>query len=238
METLILDNGLRVVTETTPTDVVYCGIAVDAGTRDEKPGEEGIAHFTEHLTFKGTNRRRSWHILNRMESVGGDLNSFTGREETVYYCTFLKQHFGRAIDLLLDIVLNSTYPQHEMDKEVEVVIDEIESYRDSPAEQIYDEFENLVFCGHPLGHNILGDAEGLRKMKSEDVQRFAKRLYRLDRMVLFVKIHIRLTPLTYRLLDGFNNRLLRHVTLDKQDHSVKTIQSFCKTLHIFALHLS
>lgn len=190
METIVLENGLRVVTEPSVTDVVYCGVAVDAGTRDELGGEDGIAHFTEHLTFKGTTRRKSWHILNRMESVGGDLNAFTGKEETVYYCTFLKQHFNRAIDLLLDIVFNSTYPQHEMDKEVEVVIDEIESYRDSPAELIYDEFEDLVFCGHPLGHNILGEADGLRTMRSEDVQRFVRRLYRPDRMVLFVKGNI------------------------------------------------
>ena len=190
MESFTLENGMRVVTDGSATDVVYCGIAVDAGTRDEQPGEEGMAHFTEHLTFKGTERRRAWHILNRMESVGGDLNAFTGKEETVYYCTFLRQHFGRAIDLLFDIVLHSTYPQHEMDKEVEVVIDEIESYQDSPAELIYDDFENLIFHGHPLGHNILGEAEGLRRMRSEDVRRFVQRLYRPDRMVLFVKGNI------------------------------------------------
>lgn len=186
METYTLDNGLRIVSAPSATDVVYCGIAVDAGTRDELPGEFGIAHFTEHLTFKGTTRRKAWHILNRMESVGGDLNAFTGKEETVYYTTFLRPHFSRAIDLLVDVVFNSTYPQHEMDKEVEVVIDEIESYNDSPSELIYDEFENMVFCGHALGHNILGDADGLRSMKSEDIQRFVSRMYTPHRMVLFV----------------------------------------------------
>lgn len=186
IETYTLNNGLRIVAAPSATDVVYCGIAVDAGTRDEAASEEGMAHFTEHLSFKGTRRRRSWHILNRMEVVGGDLNAYTGKEETVYYCTFLKQHFSRAVDLLLDVVLNSTYPQSEMDKEVEVVIDEIESYNDSPSELIFDEFENLIFQGHPLGHSILGNAEGLRKMKSEDVVRFTKRLYRPERMVLYV----------------------------------------------------
>lgn len=190
IETYTLENGLRIVCAPSATDVVYCGIAVDAGTRDELAGEEGMAHYTEHLTFKGTQRRKAWHILNRMESVGGDLNAFTGKEETVYYCTFLKQHFSRAIDLLMDVVLCSTYPQHEMDKEVEVVIDEIESYKDSPAELIYDDFENMIFTGHPLGHNILGEAEGLHKMKSEDIQRFVGRMYRTDRMVLFVKGNI------------------------------------------------
>lgn len=186
METITLDNGLRIVCAPSPTNVVYCGIAVDAGTRDELPGEEGLAHFIEHMTFKGTSRRRSWHILNRMEVVGGDLNAFTSKEETVYHCTFLKEHFARAVDLLFDVVLHSTYPQVEMDKEVEVVIDEIESYNDSPSELIYDEFEQLLFGEHPLGHNILGEAERLRQFTSEDMRRFVSRHYRLDRMVFFV----------------------------------------------------
>lgn len=186
IETCILDNGLRIVACPSVTDVVYCGIAVDAGTRDELPGEEGMAHFTEHLSFKGTTHRRAWHILNRMETVGGDLNAFTGKEETVYYSTFLRPHFSRAIDLLFDVVFHSTYPQHEMDKEVEVVIDEIESYNDSPADLIYDDFENLIFRGHALGHNILGKAEGLRRMRSEDVRRFVDRMYLPQNMVLYV----------------------------------------------------
>ena len=177
---------MRVICAPSATDVVYCGIAVDAGTRDELPDENGLAHFCEHLTFKGTHRRRSWHILNRMESVGGDLNAYTGKEETIYYTAFLKEHFARAVDLLADIVLGSTYPQTEMNKEVEVVIDEIESYNDSPSELIFDDFENLIFCGHPLGRNILGEAGRLRGFRSEDIQRFARRLYRPDRMVFFV----------------------------------------------------
>ena len=177
---------MRVICAPSATDVVYCGIAVDAGTRDELPDENGLAHFCEHLTFKRTHRRRSWHILNRMESVGGDLNAYTGKEETIYYTAFLKEHFARAVDLLADIVLGSTYPQTEMNKEVEVVIDEIESYNDSPSELIFDDFENLIFCGHPLGRNILGEAGRLRGFRSEDIQRFARRLYRPDRMVFFV----------------------------------------------------
>lgn len=186
MKTITLDNGLRIVCAPSPTNVVYCGIAVDAGTRDELPGEEGLAHFIEHMTFKGTSRRRSWHILNRMETVGGDLNAFTSKEETVYHCTFLKEHFARAVDLLFDVVLHSTYPQSEIDKEVEVVIDEIESYNDSPSELIYDEFEQLVFGDHPLGHNILGEADRLRQFTTADMCRFVDRHYTLDRMVFFV----------------------------------------------------
>ena len=181
-----LPCGLRLVCAPSNSDVAYCGIAIDAGTRDELETESGLAHFCEHLTFKGTHRRRSWHILNRMELVGGDLNAYTGKEETIYYSAFLKEHFSRAVDLLTDIVLGSTYPQTEMNKEVEVVIDEIESYNDSPSELIFDEFENLIFNGHPLGRNILGEASRLRELRSEDVQRFADRLYTLTNMVFFV----------------------------------------------------
>lgn len=182
----VLPCGLRIVCTPSATDVVYCGIAVDAGTRDEYDDESGLAHFCEHLTFKGTHRRRAWHILNRMEAVGGDLNAYTGKEETVYYAAFLKEHIGRAIDLLADIVFGSVYPQPEMNKEVEVVIDEIESYNDSPAELIFDDFERMVFNGHPLGRNILGEADRLRQFTSVDVQRFAGRHYRPENAVLFV----------------------------------------------------
>ena len=191
-----LPCGLRIVCAPSATDVVYCGIAVNAGTRDELPDENGLAHFCEHLTFKGTRRRRSWHILNRMETVGGDLNAYTGKEETIYYTAFLKEHFARATDLLMDITLGSTYPQAEMNKEVEVVIDEIESYKDSPAELIFDDFENLVFHGHSLGRNILGEADRLREFRSTDVQRFASRLYRPENMVFFV--YGRIPPATVR----------------------------------------
>ena len=185
-ETATLPCGLRIICAPSHSPVAYCGIAVDAGTRDEKEGESGMAHFTEHLSFKGTERRKSWHIIDSMESVGGDLNAYTGKEETVYYTTFLKEHVGKAIDILLDITLHSSFPQTEMDKEVEVVIEEIESYNDSPSELIYDDFESLLFEGHPLGRNILGEAQLLKKQKSEDIRRFVHRLYRPERMVLFL----------------------------------------------------
>ena len=181
-----LSSGLRIVCMPGQTDVVYLGVAVDAGTRHELPSESGMAHFTEHMSFKGTRRRSARQVISAMESVGGELNAFTGKEETVYYCTCLREHVARAIDLLLDIALQSTYPQEEMNREAEVVIDEIESYQDQPSELIYDEFESLLFPGHPLGRNILGDAETLRTFRSEDMQRFARRLYHPERMVLFV----------------------------------------------------
>ena len=183
--TYTLDNGLRIIHLPSDSKVVYCGYQINAGTRNEEPGEEGLAHFCEHVTFKGTERRKAWHILNCLESVGGDLNAYTNKEGTVYYSAILKEHIARAVDLLTDIVFHSVSPQAEIDKEVEVICDEIESYNDSPAELIYDEFENIIFKGSPLGHNILGTAEQVRSFKTEDALRFTRKLYRPDNAIFF-----------------------------------------------------
>ena len=183
--TYTLDNGLRIIHLPSDSKVVYCGYQINAGTRNEEPGEEGLAHFCEHVTFKGTERRKAWHILNCLESVGGDLNAYTNKEGTVYYSAILKEHIARAVDLLSDIVFHSVYPQAEIDKEVEVICDEIESYNDSPAELIYDEFENILFKGSPLGHNILGTAEQVRSFTTEDALRFTRKLYRPDNAIFF-----------------------------------------------------
>ena len=183
--TYTLDNELRIIHLPSDSKVVYCGYQINAGTRDEEPGEEGLAHFCEHVTFKGTERRKAWHILNCLESVGGDLNAYTNKEGTVYYAAILKEHIARAVDLLSDIVFHSTYPQQEIDKEVEVICDEIESYNDSPAELIYDKFENILFKGNSLGHNILGTAEQVRQFTTEDALRFTRKLYRPDNAVFF-----------------------------------------------------
>lgn len=184
--TYTLANGLRIIHLPSAQPVVYCGYAVGAGTRDEELGrEEGMAHFCEHITFKGTERRSSMQILGHLESVGGDLNAFTNKEETVYHAAVLKENIDRAVDLLTDIVFHSTYPQAEIDKEVEVIVDEIESYNDSPAELVYDLFENAVFGGHPLGHNILGTAEKLRRYTTADALRFTRRHYRPENSVFF-----------------------------------------------------
>ena len=180
-----LDNGLRIIHLPSDSKVVYCGYQINAGTRDEEPGEEGLAHFCEHVTFKGTERRKAWHILNCLESVGGDLNAYTNKEGTVYYSAILKEHIARAVDLLSDIVFHSVYPQAEIDKEVEVICDEIESYNDSPAELIYDEFENILFKDSSLGHNILGTAEQVRSFTPEDALRFTRKLYRPDNAIFF-----------------------------------------------------
>ncbi len=183
--TVTFTNGLRAIHLPSASSVLYCGYQIDAGTRDEQPGEEGLAHFCEHVTFKGTERRKAWHILNSLERVGGELNAYTNKEGTVYYAAILKEHTARAVDLLTDIVFHSTYPQQEINKEVEVICDEIESYNDSPSELIYDEFENILFSGTPLGHNILGTAEQVRSFTTEDALRFTRKLYRPDNAVFF-----------------------------------------------------
>lgn len=185
-QTYRFENGLRLIHISSPTDVAYCGISIDAGTRDELPGEEGIAHFCEHMMFKGTGKRKAWHIINRMEAVGGDLNAYTNKEETVVYAAFMKEHFARAAELIFDIVFSSTFPQHEMDKECEVIVDEIESYNDTPADLIFDHFEDCIYEGHSLGHDILGTAENVRRFRTEDAMRFVRRMYTPDRMVFFV----------------------------------------------------
>ena len=165
--------------------MVYCGYQLNVGTANELPDEEGIAHFCEHVTFKGTMRRTAIDVIQCLEQVGGDLNAFTTKTDTVYYSAILKDHLPRAIDLLTDIVFHSVYPQKEINKEVEVICDEIESYNDSPSELIYDEFENLIFRGHPLGHSILGSAERVRKFTTEDALRFTKKFYQPMNSVFF-----------------------------------------------------
>lgn len=180
-----LPNGLRIIHLPSRSQVVYCGYQIAAGTRHEEVGDEGLAHFCEHVTFKGTERRSSLQILNSLEQVGGDLNAFTNKEDTVFYAAVLKDHLSRAIDVLTDMVFHSTYPQQEIDKEIEVICDEIESYNDSPAELIFDDFENILFAGHPLGHNILGNAERLRQYSTADALRFTRKYYRPDNSIFF-----------------------------------------------------
>lgn len=184
-QTAVLENRLRIIALPSASPVVYCGYQLNVGTANELPDEEGIAHFCEHVTFKGTTRRTAIDVIHCLEQVGGDLNAFTTKTDTVYYSAILKDHLPRAIDLLTDIVFHSVYPQKEIDKEVEVICDEIESYNDSPAELIYDEFENIIFRGHPLGHSILGTAERVRKFTTEDALRFTKKHYQPMNSVFF-----------------------------------------------------
>ena len=183
--TYTLDNGLRIIHLPSVASVTYCGYQINAGTRNQSSLEDGMAHFCEHVTFKGTTSRSAYDILNCLEIVGGELNAFTTKEDTVYYAAILKEHTPRAVDLLTDIVFHSVYPQKELDKEKEVVCDEIESYNDSPSELIYDDFENIIFKGHSIGRNILGDASKVRAYTTEDVKRFANRFYKPENSIFF-----------------------------------------------------
>ena len=205
IQTASLPNGLRIILSPSPTDVVYCGFAVDAGTRDELPSEHGLAHFVEHTLFKGTRKRSAWHILNRMENVGGDLNAYTNKEETVIYASCLRKDFQRALELLTDIVFHATFPQKELPGELGVILDEIESYEDSPSELIFDDFEDILFAGHPLGHNILGTPRLLRTFSSESALSFTSRFYHPANAVLFVHGNIPLARILLyaeRFTDG------------------------------------
>ncbi len=191
MPTITLQNGLRVIFEPRQTDVVYCGYVVKAGTRNEEPADSGMAHFIEHMGFKGTERRRSFHINNSLERLGGDLNAFTNKQETVYYATILRDFFPNAVDILSDLMFHSVYAQTEINKEVEVICDEIDSYQDTPSELIFDDFEALLFEGSPLGRDILGRSERLREYTTADALRFVRRWYRPDNMVFYVTGNLR-----------------------------------------------
>lgn len=181
-----LPCGLRIVYESNKSPVLHLGYVVCAGTRHEDAADTGMAHFLEHISFKGTQRRTARQIANGLESVGGELNAYTTKQETVYYATALRRDFRRAADLLTDIVFHSTYPQAEIDKEVEVICDEIDSYRDAPAELIFDDFEARMYPGQSLGRDILGDKERLRSYTTADALRFARQWYRPENAVFYV----------------------------------------------------
>lgn len=171
----------------TENDVVYCGYAIKVGSRNEQEGEEGLAHFCEHASFKGTEHRRAWQLIQAIEGVGGELNAYTNKEATVYYCAIKREHLTKAIDVLTDMVFHSVFPNAELEKEKEVICDEIESYNDTPSELIYDDFENIIFRGHPLGHNILGTKESVRRFTSDDAKRFTRKHYRPENAVFFIE---------------------------------------------------
>jgi predicted Zn-dependent peptidase len=183
--TFTLPNGIRVIHRSCHGLVSCCGFAVNAGTRHEASNEAGIAHFTEHLLFKGTEKRRSHHILNRMETVGGELNAYTTKEETFLYSLFLENDYERALELLTDLFFHSTFPSEEIEKEKDVILDEINSYEDSPSELIFDDYEDLLFAHHPIGRKILGTPECLKTFEQHSFIDFYNRNYTADRIVFF-----------------------------------------------------
>lgn len=162
----------------------WCGLIIGVGSRDERPEEEGIAHFIEHVIFKGTEKRKAYHVLSRMEDVGGELNAYTTKEDTCIYASFLPKDYERTLELFSDIVFHSVFPEKEIEKEKEVVIDEINSYKDSPGELIFDDFEELIYRNYPIGRNILGSEQAVKKLRREDILAFVKRNYKPGRMVI------------------------------------------------------
>lgn len=178
-----LDNGIRLVHHRIPGLVGHCGLIINIGSRDESVSEHGIAHFIEHMLFKGTKRRKAYHILSRLEDVGGELNAYTTKEETAIHASFLKEDYGRAIELISDISFNSIFPEKEIDKEKDVVIEEINSYLDNPSELIFDDFEELIFANQPIGRNILGSPESVKSFSKEMINDFILNNYDTRQMV-------------------------------------------------------
>ena len=184
--TYTLPNGIRCILKQVRSAVCYCSMTIGAGSRDEQAGEQGIAHLVEHTLFKGTTKRKAYQVNCRLENLGGEINAFTTKEETVVHATVLRGDFGKAVELMSDIIFHSTFPAAEVEKEKAVIYDEINMYKDSPDERIYDEFEDLLFAGSELGHNILGRKQGLSKLHSADIHNFVRRNYTTDRMVFAV----------------------------------------------------
>lgn len=182
--TYTLSNGIRVIHQHADSPVGHLGIMINTGSRDEEEHEHGLAHFIEHSVFKGTKKRKAFHVLSRIEDVGGELNAYTTKEETVLYSTFLAEYYERSAELLSDILFNSVYPEKELQREKEVVFEEINSYKDSPSELIFDEFDELIFDGHPIARNILGTRKNLLRFNREAILSFIEKNYHTDQMVI------------------------------------------------------
>jgi predicted Zn-dependent peptidase len=230
-----LPNGIRVIHKQTDREVAHCGLVVNAGSRDELEDEQGLAHFIEHCIFKGTSKRKTYHILSRLDAVGAEINAYTTKEETWIYASFVNKHFDRAAELIADICFNSTFPEKEIKKEKDVIIDEINSYQDSPSETIFDDFEEQVFDGHPIGRNILGTVDSVKKFSRESILKFIFRHYRTDQMVFSVVGNIPAKKVErvvrkyfsesrdsaiHQKRIAFNSYLPRHIERNEDTHQV------------------
>lgn len=184
INTHIFPNGIRLIHQQVESPAAHFGIILNTGSRDELTKEQGIAHFIEHVIFKGTKKRKAYHIISRIEDVGGEINAYTSKEETAVYASFLNKYYDRSMELISDIITNSTFPAKELEREKEVVLEEINSYKDSPSELIFDDFDELLFDGHPIARNILGTPKHVKSFKQEDIFRFLQNNYHTDEMVL------------------------------------------------------
>ncbi|MCF8357468.1 MAG: insulinase family protein [Prolixibacteraceae bacterium] len=179
-----LKNGIRVIHQQTDSPVAHFGVIMNTGSRDEEADEQGMAHFIEHTIFKGTKKRKAFQIINRIEDGGGELNAYTTKEETAVYATFLNEFYPRTIELISDIIINASFPKKELELEKEIIIEEINSYNDSPSDLIFDDFEELIYDGHPIARNILGTPQTVRSFNREKIERFISRNYKTDEMVI------------------------------------------------------
>lgn len=179
-----LSNGLKVIYQHQKAFVAHLGVMVQAGSRYEREDEEGLAHFLEHCIFQGTEKRRALDVFTDLDCLGGELNAYTNKEEMCVHASFRKAHFSIAADLISDILQNASFPKKELNKEREVVIDEINSYLDAPSERIFDEFEEHVFRGHSIGRNTLGTKESLKRFRSKQLKSYMERLFTVDNMVI------------------------------------------------------
>ncbi|PTN08736.1 pitrilysin family protein [Mangrovibacterium marinum] len=184
IDSCILPNGIRLIHQQVESPAAHFGVILNTGSRDELDHEQGIAHFIEHVIFKGTQKRKAYHVLSRIEDVGGEINAYTTKEETAVYATFLARYYSRSMELISDIIRHSSFPERELEKEKEVIIEEINSYKDSPSELIFDDFDELLFAGHPIARNILGTPKLVKSFKRTDVLRFIENNYHTDEMVL------------------------------------------------------
>lgn len=230
------NNGIRLIHKFTPAYVAHFGIIINTGSRDETSQQSGLAHFIEHTIFKGTTKRKTFHILNYLEYVGGELNAFTSKEDTFIYSAFVHKHYPRAIDIICDIVFNSVFPQKEIEKEKDIVIDEINSYKDNPSDLIFDEFENLVFDGHPLGRNILGKPELIKKFTRDDILDFIKKNYATEEMVFCSVGNIKFEDLIKNLEKYLNNIPLTKKKKRRKNIVNYTPQRIEKKLDIHQTH--
>ena len=200
----ILPNGIRLVHHFVPSKVSHAGLFINAGTRDENEQEHGIAHFIEHTIFKGTEKRNVFQVLNRLENIGADLNAYTSKEETCIYATFLNEYYDRTLELFQDILFHSTFQEKELAKEKQVVMDEIRSYQDNPSDQIFDDFEDLLFAGHPLGKNVLGTVKSLKRLTRNDILDFIQRNYCPEEIVIVSVGNIEFPRLVRLITKYFN----------------------------------
>lgn len=221
-----LPNGIKILHKYRPGSIAHISLMVNTGMRDEMPNENGLAHFIEHMLFKGTKKRKAYHVLSCLENVGGELNAYTTKEETCIHASFLKEYYNKAIDLIADVAFNSVYPTNELEKEKEVIIDEINSYRDSPAEEIYDEFENQLYRGHEMGRNILGTTDLVSNYTRNDLLRFLKNNYSTNKMVVATIGDIPFNKFKQKILSYFGD--YQQTTSEYHRNRFETLPNFTK----------